>query len=400
MSIAKSLRKANYLSGLSGGLTEIGMILEEERKKKEQAKFFNTVTTLYKKWKEGQEKASRPFKLKEGGEVNNIFSPNIVRPGDRMGRFTGGIGGELNVPDLPPEVPETQTQPIPQSEKYSKASENLDEFMQAIAPSVLNPNIGEGELSRVNVLSELAKQQTERLRPKDPTYFNLSQGEERYQQDEKGIKKVAFNPKLSTSNIEEYERDEKGNYKVYTIEGQKYYNKLKKDAQGNQVGEELTRIPKSGEGGTTINLPENPPDISQQEKDLTKSWDNYEYYNKITKELSTELAKIQEEYKTAADEVQAKIKIRANEIREQIKTADEQKSIWYTDVKGTTNQLANKLNSKMPGFEKIYNLLFQSPEVKSRNAKKIDDMVDREMEGASDDAKRWMKRILKVRAFE
>jgi len=405
MGIAKSLRKVDYLSDVGNDLTNLANILEINRKKEEQKQFINTVVGLYNKWEQGQDKAKMKSDLKEGGQVTNVLSPDNVR--GMTGEKPTGLNLKTNVPEniqtdlskQPPMAPETQTREISPQERYMKSEENLSEFMKAIVPLIMNPDVDQNLMSKTNVLSGLASQETEKLRPKEPTYFELSPGEKQFKRDEKGVSEVASNPKLDTSEIEEYERDENGNYKVYNIEGQKYYNKLKKDAQGKKVGEELTRIPKSGEGGTTINMPENPPDISQQEKDLTKSWDNYEFYDKKTKDLAVELKKKQDEYKTASAENQKLIRARIDEINDELGKADEQKNIWFTDVKATTNQTANKLNSKMPGFEKIYNLLFQSPEVKSKDSKKIDKLVEREMEGASDDAKRWMKRLLKARAF-
>jgi len=261
MGVAKSLRKAGYLSPLASGMGDLASILEANRKKEEQKQFFNTVVNLFDKWQQGQEKAGMTSDLKEGGQVNNVLSPENLK-GIGGAKPTGlnlGVNLPANLQNVGTnQPPETQTREISPKERYSKGQKNLDEFMQAIVPLIMNPDVDESTISRTNVLGTLAQQQAEKLKPKEPTYFNLNQGDKRFMQDESGIKEVAFNPKFDTSKIEEYERDENGNYKVYTIEGQKYYNKLKKDAQGKKIGEELTRIPTKGEGKTTVNI--NPPE--------------------------------------------------------------------------------------------------------------------------------------------
>ncbi len=416
---AKSLRRANRLNDFDEGLRKLGAVLEENRRRKEQQELINTVIDLYDKWKANQEATEKQnIELKEGGKVFNPFTPQ--KP---IGLGSTTPAG-MNLLDITPEgqekpirdklpfnitpettIPETQTRIIPKSEKYQKSQTNYSEFMNAVAPLLVQKQATPNVIERVNILTTLAKEKADKLKPKEPMYFDLSEGQQKYLFDpETGEKKlIATNPKQDKANIEEYERDEQGNYKIYTIEGQKFYNKIKKDSQGRKIGEELTRIPKKGEGGTTINLPETPPDISQQEKDLTKAWDNYDYYNKKSKEIANEIAKAQEEYnkllKSGNNDEARKTRATIDELKTEYETIDEQKNIWFTDVKAVTNQTANKLNSQMPGFEKIYNLLFQSPEVKSKDSDKIDELVEREMEGASDDAKRWMKRLLKVRAF-
>ena len=61
-------------------------------------------------------------------------------------------------------------------------------------------------------------------------------------------------------------------------------------------------------------------------------------------------------------------------------------------VVAETDATANKLNSKYPGFERIYNALFQNPNIK--NGKDIDKAIDEDMRGAPKDAIDQMKKLI------
>lgn len=206
MSISKSLRKANYLSGLGSGLSEIGRILEENRKKEEQKKLYDTIVSYWDKYQEGQKSASMDRGLKEGGQVNNVFSPANFTGRNLAGETPAGMNLNVNIPktvqqeNMAPVPPETQTKVFTPQEKYKKAETNLNEFVQSITPLIMNPNVDESQLSRVNVLSNLAKQQTESLKPKTGTISERDPFKRYVKTDELGnettIQEAGNKPKL------------------------------------------------------------------------------------------------------------------------------------------------------------------------------------------------------------
>lgn len=241
MGLAKSLRKAGSFETVKANLQNLAGILEANRKKEEQKQFFSTVVDLYDKWKQGQEMASMKTGLKEGEEVTNVLSPENLT--GITGKKPTGLNLEVKIPEniqsnLPVDTaPETRTREISPKERYEKGQENLSDFVEAIAPLVMNPNIDESSLSRANVLTNLAQQQTERLKPKDPTYFNLGAGQKRFKTDESGkTEEVAFNPKdPEKKNI--YERVE-----TFNVKGKPVKMGLRKDnGEWEELGEAYYR---------------------------------------------------------------------------------------------------------------------------------------------------------------
>lgn len=220
MGLAKSLRKAGYLDQVKEGLTYFGDYLEKKRKAEEQREFVDTVVRLYDKWKQGQLRAQEEgLRLKEGGKVANVFSPEVLADRKTLGggpprgmNLNVNIPGGMQPPITEPTAPDIQTEIKPQEERYQEAQNNYSSFLSEIAPLIMNPNIEQQQIDRANVLSNLAKIQTEALKPKEDAYFDLNQGERRYRLNPttKKIEEVAYNPKQETTST----RTEKKDFKV------------------------------------------------------------------------------------------------------------------------------------------------------------------------------------------
>lgn len=111
-----------------------------------------------------------------------------------------------------------------------------------------------------------------------------------------------------------------------------------------------------------------PMDISKELTELEKNWNNLETLRKMPDDQ-----KDKDGY-----------------------TIKDKRRILFGNIKAQTDGLANQINSKYPGFEEIYNLLFLNPGMK---AGKVNDVVEETMKGAPQEAKNWMKKILNKRIF-
>jgi len=248
MGIAKSLRKADHLSGLGQGLSEIASILEANRKKKEQEQLYSTLLDYYNKWQQGLKEAKMPVNLKEGGQVNNVFSPE---------NFTSPISGQkptgmnLRIPDnvqqiqenMLPVAPQTQTRKVPAAEQHKLAQENLSDFVTSLASLLLNQNADDKLLSKVNVLSGLAQQETERTKPKVGTVFERDPFKKYVERDDYGNEKT-----IQEADSKQKPFDIEGSYKNSKTKTYWSYDK--------QTGKHFdTGIPYDpNEGRATVNI--------------------------------------------------------------------------------------------------------------------------------------------------
>ena len=381
MGIAKSLRKVNNLSNVRDNILQIGQILENNRKKDEQKQFFENVANAYNNWQKGQAKAENTDYETTGVSQNPFknIPENAIKPNMGQPRGIGGdmsLLGRLGVNDAPsgePVIPSTTTtRELSREEKYNKARENLGEFQNKTAPMLLNSDIGPDEIGRLSALGQLAGQQTERLKPKEGEAFNLSAGQKRFVKDPYTgkITEVADNPKSSTNKTNEYEKNSDGSFKLYQIKGQDYYNKIEKDAEGNQIGTTLTRVPKQGEGQTSVNIQLPELNIDQNINKLTQSQNDYKIWDRKSNDTS----------------------LSPDERSE----AEAQKEIIMGEVKGYTNAIASQMNDKVNGFEEKLNQFYG---VLQHNPDKIDSYVDQGIPDASSTTKRYMKMILHARIF-
>jgi len=220
MGVAKSLRKAGHLQMAGSGLESIGDYLDKMRKAEEQKQFINNIIGAYDKWKQGQQRAEEEgLRLKEGGKVSNPFSPTTI--------------------------PETQTKTKSPEERYKEAESNFAGFISEIAPMIMNPNIDQQQIERTNVLSVLARNQVERLKPKksviterDPFKRYISTDE---YGNEKVIQEAGEKPKLY---------DVEGNMKNPKTGTYWSYDKQK----GNYFDTGVPYDKNEGRGSTTINM--------------------------------------------------------------------------------------------------------------------------------------------------
>ena len=176
MGVAKSLRKAGHLSQLGQGINNLEAILEENRKKKEREQLYNNVVGLVNKYQEGLKSATnQDVALKEGGKVKNVLSSETFS-GQRLGGGKPtGMGLDVNLPEntqqvqqnMAPVPPETQTRQISPQEKFKNAETIYSDFENAIIPILTNPNVGEEDISRLNIFRTIAEKQKEKFRPKE-----------------------------------------------------------------------------------------------------------------------------------------------------------------------------------------------------------------------------------------
>lgn len=83
-------------------------------------------------------------------------------------------------------------------DRYNKAKNNQRYFEDALLKQTLDPKTSDKQLSRINVLNELAKRRTDEMNPnKNTSYFDLGAGQKRYRMNsETGkVEEVADNPK-------------------------------------------------------------------------------------------------------------------------------------------------------------------------------------------------------------
>lgn len=383
MGVAKSLRKAGYLADVRDNALAVAQIMENNRRKADQRQFFQKVSDAYNKWKEGQAAAQEDTQLNEGGQVNNPLSnipQNPLKP--NMGQAGGLTPATLSLlrekglgeaPTTEPVIPETQTHQASNMEKYDRAKANLADFLNTTTPMALNPNVSGEDLSRMSLLGKLAEGQTEGLKPKEADYFNLGKDQKRFRRDPYTgkITLVAEGEKSqSTDKTEEYERNEDGSYKVYKVKGQDFINKIKRNSGGKKIGEQLTRIPKPGEGQTSVNIELPELNIDANINKLTQSQNDYKIWDRKSND---------------------------NDLSEEERTqAEEQKKIIMGEIEGYTNAIASQMNDKVKNFEGVYNLLFKKI---GHNPDKIDQIVSEVLKGKDATTIRQMKMLLHARIF-
>ena len=186
------------------------------------------------------------------------------------------------------------------------------------------------------------------------------------------------NPKEWDKSRVETETNEDGTPKIYNKGGKQYLKEITTDPTGHKSS---TFKPVPNAPKTTINNPAPPPDISSNVKDLTNLQKDFQYWDSISK---------------------GKAKYYDSNTGSEVKNPDQgfiqsKKQAAWAQVVAETDATANKLNSKYPGFERIYNALFQNSDIK--NKKDIDKAIDEDMQGAPKDAIVQMKRLIHARVF-
>ena len=190
MGIAKSLRKANYLEGLNQGISKIVNMLKEEEKKEKQRQNLQKLAELYKNYQEQQEDIiNKPnFELLPGKTINwqdistqpqRLSGSNIPA----MSRYNllsrlspdqelqNKIQNEIDITNqLMPTIPEQKTRKVSPLEKYLEAKKVTSDFMSNLYPFILDEDIDEATLGRMNVLGKLLESRAESIKPQKKEY--------------------------------------------------------------------------------------------------------------------------------------------------------------------------------------------------------------------------------------
>lgn len=264
MSIAKSLRKANNLSGVNQGLMDIGEFIRQQKADEEQKNFQKNILDVVGKMK-------GYYSPQNTVTSSSITDPNKLERGNLL---AGGISNDLSIP-----LGGTNNRPVMDQQKegvinplvytpgknettpvnYRKANNLADEDISTLALNTLSNKFLNPEKVQqgLSVLSQLKAG----YQPRQRSSFTVGEGaihkewNPDTQQYETTENVKDFNTKLE--NIVSYELDEKGSPKVYNLpNGQKAYKKLTKTPDGKQIKEDYEQLafPPTG-NNVIVNLP-------------------------------------------------------------------------------------------------------------------------------------------------
>lgn len=268
---------------------------------------------------------------------------------------------------------QTNETPISDMEKYDRARQLADNTLVGM---LMSPNM-KGNEQAVNVLSllidrganQFAPSFTERVIPEGAIIERL---------DKHG----------NLINMTENKKD------ISPKEPSDYY--IGNDAQGNRIygyKNPQGNYDYKGEKYTVKNIDDvrkykeektpSPMDISKELTDLTGNFANYQFLDK---------------------------KVKNNLESDNIEDIKQNRDLAWNAVTAQTDGLANKINSKYPGFEDYYYDLYQSPKIqqaltdntshrKTKIEKAISEEVEKALKGAPQEAKQWMRKILSMRIF-
>ena len=382
---ADALRRANYLQPLSSALQEM---------------------VARRKYEKGMEKYSQMM----NDALNGINNPgNVMSPGPTGGNITAppklsDLTGDTPMKSLT-EFPNSvginntnnNTSGLPKTNNTDPHSIVADFLLKAMSDPDIQ-GIGNDKIMQgVSVLQMLTKS-----REPDYQYSTLKAGDEltRFNKKTGKLEVLGTNPKPEkTDNVESYERDDKGNLKVYPqANGQKAYRIITRNPQGKIIKERFDYL--SNFNTDSKDNPA-PPDISKEIENLETLSNDYNYADKL-------------DIKSGA-----KIKIGK---RGDVPVTEYKKEV-ADKMKATTDMIANKINHSAPGFEDTYYGLFQNPHIKeakkelddARNTEKpdakeierlkdnlrrtIDVQIYNQLQGAPKDSIIWMKKLLHNRIF-
>lgn len=391
-SIYQSLTRNMNLEPLANAVK--GMIYENRRKKKLE-NFINTMDKfrgdmggLYADKEQtdysvGQTPQTSLAKLKQTPRVQLDGSPVITGqpniPEDTFEPQSGKLGMLRQNPqlDIPVEKPDpfklsdigdvtarTTTRPLNQ-EELQQANRQADDKVVDFILQGLQNEIEPEQITQGTQMLQLLKQgrqpaqmQTQIMKPGETMVGKYPDG---------SVKPIYSLPK--GTNIEEYERDADGNIIIHKIGGQDWMRRISKKEDGS-TSEKLERVPKQGEGKTTVNVEDSTPElrIHSNVGTLTELNDNWDYFDRIAND--------------------------PKQTPEDRKNATEQKNVYMGKIKGITDELTSQLNDKIPGFEGTLNLLYQEI---GDDKSKIDSTVEDKLKGKNPDTIRYMKKILHSR---
>lgn len=250
-------------------LEDVRNVFANLQKQNAQKEFYNTFLNAYKDWQNRQADVSKDIELI--GNVVNPFESKIMdlMPNDPLIGTTrdnqkrashnsslAGFGATvqpaqvknpfgITIPETP-QAPEAQTRNIPPQERYQKAQESSNQFFNEIIPLILNGNVGNEELSRVDAISRYIENQTSGLKPNEekPTEWKYIEGKD-------GI--YAFNPlNGKTKKVTDFPQEQRNIFGTPSDRG--YWTDKNNDGQlefnVNPYYKELTGRTGKGDTGT------------------------------------------------------------------------------------------------------------------------------------------------------
>jgi len=261
-----------------------------------------------------------------------------------------------------PTFNEKRNVPLSDVQKYNKAQELGNKTAWDILMNHGTKDYGDNNILR-QLMGEV-NQRTEQFRPKPTEWRTLAPGATSEEYDYLGnpTGRKRTNPKEEAAK-NPYTKVSRDGYYMIWDDKTKGFVKTKEKAPAKEY---LTD--KQINGDSSSEKDKSPIDISKELIDLESNWNNLQVIRKMPDDQEDS-----DGY-----------------------TTKDKREILYGNIKAQTDGLANKINSKYPGFEEIYNLLFQNPKMK---AGKVDEVVEETMKGAPSETKNWMKKILNKRVF-
>jgi hypothetical protein len=384
MGVADSLRKARNLRPVTDMLGELAR--EQERQES-----FNTILSIFNKAKEnvnqyqntptnteqtfvpGQKPRVNLSSVSEKprGLNNNPLNAdkfgvptNDAPPSTKLNPFKlSDIGGKTI--ETGGELPNQYDV----EKKYNE--ESLNAFIQAYGNQDLDPE-------SIQSLAQLLTF----IKPKADQYesYNLNEGDSRFRENKRtGKTELIATGQPKQQEISEYVKNPDGSLKVFEgPNGQKEYHKIttKNGVQVKEDREQLQFKP----GSTNVYVEDNYPavNLANINKDISKDQDDYNYYDRITKDKT----KSEKDRKEAEDKKQI--------VFGRIKSNNKAK---ITQIHSDLRKQGDKSDG---GFEGVINLLFQKL---SGKPQLINSEVERVMQGKSADIIRWTKEILHNQIF-
>lgn len=350
----------------TGGLAPLVGALQDIQQKKEQQDYYNNLLTAYNNSRN---------KMNQVGMDQLPVQNNQPIQGNTI---NGNQEKPINVQDRQPV--QSNFNVLASPEKYREAQDVANNFLSSqLIGALKTPGVNTGA---INALGGLLQNEAGQYMPKPHTYRNIAPGAMEIELDEYGrpTGKTIGNPKGYDKSRTYSATDNNGNPVTKTIGGKVYQKWITEYPSESNLNPTEDWKPVPNGSRTTINNPAPPPDISSNVKDLTNLQKNFEYWDNISKGKSKYY-----------DSVTGK------ETQPDKGFIESQKQAAWDKVLAESDATANRLNSKYPGFERIYNALFQNSDIKNR--KDIDKAIDEDMQGAPKDAIVQMKRLIHARVF-
>lgn len=370
-SISKSLDKAKNLRPVKDMLDE----LVAEKKRKDS---FNKVLSMIDKTKQEYDQfvnPPQPEQFPEFSSLNKVKDLPLSDANVPDELPNSMMTNPLNKSGIPVRgfdrtVEKKQVTELDKQEFFN--NKTMDFMKQFMADPELDPEAKQLGIGLLGMMKPQVRKKT--ISQEDPEKRTVETDELT------GQRKVIDEGTGKKSETVEYERDKNGEIKVYTgPNGQKEYNKITRDKTGKVIKEDREQLQFEPKGTTVIVEDKFPAvNLANINKDLEKDRDDYDFYNRITKDKK----------RTPSE----------------IKDAEEKKGIILGRIKANNKAKISQIHSDLRkqgdksegGFEGIINLLFQKLDGKPEL---IDSEVEKVFKGKSGDLIRWSKEILHNQIF-